>query len=417
MAARENPGAPGRDPAGPPLPPPPRAAQLDRLSAVIDPLARLLQPRVYGAEAIPDRGVLFVGNHTLYGLIDVPFMIAELWRREIEVRALGDHAHYAIPVWRNLLEMCGMVRGTRENVRVLMSEGQNVLVFPGGSGEVWRARDERYRLKWKERVGFARLALEFGYPIVPFAAVGVEEMFDVLADEHTPVLGDASRLLERLVGVPIPPLGVGLGPLLPRPERLYFWFGEPIETACLAARRDQDAAAREVRDLARAAVEDGIAFLRSERAADPRSALRARLRSAAEEPPLADSDPRAWFVLRGLDAWNRGGPEGAAAWLSRWVLLVDPPGRPDAAQWRGREATIARLAQVTGELGGRWLHVTDAASHGEEVLVSLQLRSGRAHEGVPVGSFHLVCEAQQGEITRISAFESRAEALASLETA
>src|SRR5271166_1210025 len=128
------------------LPPPPRSSQLDRLSSVIEPLARVLQPKVYGVERIPDRGVLFVGNHTLYGLIDVPFMVAELWKREIEVRPLGDHGHYAIPVWRNLLEMCGMVHGTRENVRVLMGDGQNVLVFPGGSGEVLRQRGERYRL-------------------------------------------------------------------------------------------------------------------------------------------------------------------------------------------------------------------------------------------------------------------------------
>lgn len=141
---------------------------------MIEPLARVLQPNVYGIERIPDRGVLFVGNHTLYGLIDVPFMVAELWKREIQVRPLGDHGHYAIPVWRNLLEMCGMVHGKRGNVRVLMREGQNVLVYPGGADEVFRQPGERYRLKGQERLGFASLAIEFGYPVIPFAAVGVE---------------------------------------------------------------------------------------------------------------------------------------------------------------------------------------------------------------------------------------------------
>jgi hypothetical protein len=43
-------------------------------------------------------------------------MMAELWtRRQTCVRGLGDHGHYAIPVWRNLLELCGMVRGARQN--------------------------------------------------------------------------------------------------------------------------------------------------------------------------------------------------------------------------------------------------------------------------------------------------------------
>ena len=76
-----------------------------------------------------------------------------------------------------------MVRGTRANVRALMRDGQNILVFPGGADEVFKARGQEYRLMWKERLGFARLAIEFGYPIVPFAAVGAEEMLHVLADQ------------------------------------------------------------------------------------------------------------------------------------------------------------------------------------------------------------------------------------------
>src|SRR5664279_5318696 len=111
-------------------------------------------------------------------------MGVELWRRRgIRLRGLGDHGHYRIPVWRNLLERSGMVRGTRENVRALMRDGQHILVFPGGTGEVFHGRGQKYQLLWKERVGFARLAIEFGYPIVPFAAVGAEEMFDIVIDE------------------------------------------------------------------------------------------------------------------------------------------------------------------------------------------------------------------------------------------
>ena len=86
-----------------------------------------------------------------------------------------------------------MVRGTRENVRVLMASGQHVLVFPGGAGEVFKGRGQKYQLLWKVRLGFARLAIEFGYPIVPFAAVGAEEMLEVVADSHTPVVAQVSN--------------------------------------------------------------------------------------------------------------------------------------------------------------------------------------------------------------------------------
>jgi len=401
----------------PRLAPPPSPRQLDRLASIIAPLARVTQPKVYGIERIPDRGVLFVANHTIYGLIDVPFAMAELWRRrEIAVRGLGDHAHYAIPVWRNLLELGGMVRGTRENVRALMREDQAILVFPGGSDEVFRQHDERYRLKWKERMGFARLAIEFGYPIIPLAMVGVEEMFGILADEQTPLLGQASRLTRRLVGLPLPPIGVGLGPLLPRPERMYFWFGEAVDTARFAGRADDEAAVRAVRDEARTALEAGIEFLRSERLADPRRGLAARLRASGDEPRLALTDPQAWLVMKAFDAWNNHGAGGAAAWLSDWAVLEDPPDWPGAGRWPGRAAAIDRLEQVTAELGGRWVHVAGAKSYGEEVLVTLDLRSGRGPTGRLVGTFHLLVEVQQEEIMRLRVFLRREEALASLVT-
>lgn len=399
------------------LPAPPSPRQLDRLASIIAPLARVTQPKVYGIERIPDRGVLFVANHTIYGLIDVPFAMAELWRRrEIAVRGLGDHAHYAIPVWRNLLELGGMVHGTRENVRALMREDQAILVFPGGADEVFKQRDERYRLKWKERMGFARLAIEFSYPIIPLAMVGVEEMFGILADEHTPLLGQASRLMRRLVGLPLPPIGVGLGPLLPRPERMYFSFGEPIDTRRFAGRADDAAAVQAVRDETRAAIEAGIEFLRSERRADPRRGLAARLRASGDEPPLAVTDPQAWLVTRGFDAWNHHGAAGAAAWLSAWVVLEDPPGWPDGGCWSGREAAIDRLEHVTAQLGGHWVHIADAQSFEEQVLVTMDLRSGRGPTGRPLGTFHLVVEVQQQEITHVQVFLRREEAVASLET-
>jgi hypothetical protein len=68
---------------------------------------------------------------------------------------------------------------------------------------------------------------------------------------------------------------------MPRPERLYFWFGEPIDTTRFAGRHDDDAAARAVRDEVKAAVEEGIAFLQAERERDPhRGLVRRVLRNA-----------------------------------------------------------------------------------------------------------------------------------------
>jgi 1-acyl-sn-glycerol-3-phosphate acyltransferase len=205
-------------------------------------------------------------------------MLAEVWkRRRIAIRGLGEDAHYAVPVWRDLLSACGMVPGTRDTVRALMRDHQTILVFPGGSREVFKRRGQSYQLLWRDRMGFARLAIEHGYPIVPVAAVGAEDMLNVVADVQTPVYGQFARLTKKVTGFPAPPIvrGLGLTPI-PRPERLYFWFGEPIDTTRFAGQAE-DAAARSARDQTKQAVLAGIQFLRDERDKDPDRDLAKRL--------------------------------------------------------------------------------------------------------------------------------------------
>ena len=58
---------------------------------------------------------------------------------------------------------------------------------------------------------------------------------------------------------------MGVQQELPRPQRLSFWFGEPIPTTRYAGRADDDGAARAVRDKVRHAVEQGVEALRDER--------------------------------------------------------------------------------------------------------------------------------------------------------
>jgi 1-acyl-sn-glycerol-3-phosphate acyltransferase len=257
---------------------------IDRLVGLLEPLSRVVQPKLYGVDRLPADGSLLVGNHTIYGFLDLPFMMAEIWkRRGLAIRGLGEHAHYAVPIWRDLLSAGGMVRGTRDNVRALMRERHTILVFPGGSREVNKRRGQQYQLLWRERIGFARLAIESGYPVVPFAAVGAEEMLDVIIDQDTPVYGQFAALYEKLMGFHTPPIvrGVGLLPV-PRPERVYFWFGEPIDTAHYGGRYEDTAAACELRDEVKRAVLLGIQFLRDERDLDPNRGLLARLRHRRE---------------------------------------------------------------------------------------------------------------------------------------
>ena len=254
---------------------------MQELQRIAAPLRRLLSPVGIGMEHVPREGaVLLTGNHTVYGLIDIPMLALELYDQTGRlVRGLGDHNHFAMPIWRDVLHRLGAVRGTRENCAQLFARGEAVLVFPGGGREVMKHKHEKYKLIWKERVGFARLAIEYGVPIVPFASVGVEDMFEIVADAEDILRSPVGELL-RVLGVTaqpwfrhgeiLPPLARGAGPAgLPRIERQYFLFGPPIDTQRFAGRHEDPEACLALRREVQAAVETQIGDLRAVQAADP----------------------------------------------------------------------------------------------------------------------------------------------------
>ena len=202
----------------------------------------------------------------------------------------------------------------------------------------------------------------------------------------------------RLVGLPLPPIARGIRPtLIPRPERLYFWFGEPIDTAGFDGRAEDDDAARQLRDEVRVAVHSGIEFLLAEREVDPRRGV---IRRMLHAPAPLVTDPDAHFVARAFDAMNEAGAESAAAWMSHWVQLEDPPAWPGAGVWRGRAAVIARVDEVIAELGAGHVEVEDARSVGEGVLARLTLRTRDPEPR----HFYTAIEIDGDQIVRIRVF-------------
>lgn len=258
----------------------PSEVEIAAARLLLEPWHWLTAPRFTGLEHVPtDRPVLAVANHTLMGVLDAPLLVLGLHELTgVFLRALGDHLHFRVPLWRDLLTRFGTVEGTRDNCHALMRAGESILVFPGGGREVFKHRGEKYQLIWKERVGFVRLAIAHGYPILPVAAVGAEECYDIVVDSDDLLRTPIGPLLRRLAprADEIPPLVRGIGPL-PRPERFYFHCAPLIETRPYAGRAADDALCYRVRERVRRAVQRGIDQLLVQRRRDPQRALQARL--------------------------------------------------------------------------------------------------------------------------------------------
>ena len=258
----------------------PSAASLDALERSASWLRMLTRPVFRGWENIPDRRpLIFVGNHTMYGVIDAPQLFFAVYRnKDILLRGVGEKAHFAVPGWRALLDYFGVVNGTPENAMALLGEGECLLLYPGGAREAFKGNDQRYQLLWGDRVGFARLALRARAAIVPFAAVGADDVFDVVADQDDLLASPLGNLLSGLRRDVIVPIPWGQGPLgLPGIRRQYFQFQPAILPESFAD-LSEDAAALAVRQQAEQAVRAGLDELLAFREADPEADWKVALR-------------------------------------------------------------------------------------------------------------------------------------------
>jgi 1-acyl-sn-glycerol-3-phosphate acyltransferase len=224
------------------------------------------------------RPTLCGGNHSLYGVLDVLLFADGLYReRGIVLRSLADRNHFKVPLWRDFVEQTGAVLGTRANCAAMMRSGEHILVFTCVAREVFKHKGEAYQLIWKARFGFVQLAIEHGYTITPYATAGAEEAFDGLLDSadymNTPLgrylkrSGVADRYLRG--GDEFPPVVRGLGlTLIPRPEKLYFSIGKPIDMVRYRGKVDDTEVVRRARERVARAVTLLIAELREHRAQD-----------------------------------------------------------------------------------------------------------------------------------------------------
>ncbi len=200
-------------------------------------IQQLFRPRVFGAENIPEKPCLFVGNHSLLaldGMVLTPVVLKQLGRF---LRPMGDRFTFSLPGSEDFFLKRGAVLGHPRVCSALMEAGEDLLVFPGGAHEAVKPKRDLYTLQWKQRYGFVRLAAEHGYTIMPFGMVGPDDFYDHLMEgEDLPdsALGQVLRRLgilsENTRPDLMPPIPVGaLGSWFPKLQRCYIGFGKPLD--------------------------------------------------------------------------------------------------------------------------------------------------------------------------------------------
>lgn len=156
----------------------------------------------------------------------------------------------------NNFQKFGAVPVTPKNYYKLMQSGQNALLFPGGTKDLFQT-DPSYPLKWPEKPDFVRTVAKFNGTIIPISAVGMLESFRVLVEakdvSNIPFIGKrisdfggfpAARFdaaedeREPLAPIPFPSL----------PARNYFVFGKPFSTHNIDP-RDKEACAALYKDV------------------------------------------------------------------------------------------------------------------------------------------------------------------------
>ncbi len=247
---------------------------LDRIQDGIAPLIDLGRPYVSGLETLPADGrFLLVGNHTQFVGGEV-LLIPHFVRRALgrRVRTLADRRFGQQPGFgRDLMTAYGGVVGAPEAARELMRHNETILVFPGGGREIAKFKGEEYALNWLGRSGFARIAVENGYPIVPVGLVGGDDVYKSLVSRDSAMGRLAQRVSKRLIGRDdmAMPLLRGVGPtLIPRPQRMYLRFGEPIDTTKPSRAKPEDWSGS-VRENTRQSLEAILTELLAVRAHDP----------------------------------------------------------------------------------------------------------------------------------------------------
>lgn len=179
---------------------------------------------VHGIENVPEGRALLIANHSGQFPID-GLMIAMAMLMDADpprvVRAMVEKWVQTLPFIATFFHRTGQVVGVPENCQRLLEREELILAFPEGTRGISKPFTRRYQLE-EFGLGFMRLAIQTGAPIVPVGVVGAEEQFINVGNLDW---------LAKTLGVPVLPIIPQMfipGGMMPLPTKYHLYFGEPL---------------------------------------------------------------------------------------------------------------------------------------------------------------------------------------------
>ncbi|TKY63009.1 Acyltransferase protein [Spatholobus suberectus] len=253
---------------------------------------------VKGLAGIPSEGpVLFVGYHMLLGIEKIPLISRIFLERNILVRGIAHPLMFVRSKTGKMpdissydkFRILGAVPVAPTNLFKLFSSKSHVLLYPGGIREALHRKGEEYKLFWPEQPEFVRMAARFGAKIVPFGAVGEDDLGQVVFDyddlmkipyfrsEIESLTNEATQLRSD-VGGEVANQQMHLPLILPKvPGRFYYYFGKPLETEGMKQELTDRKKSHELYLQVKSEVERCIAYLKVKRESDPYRGIGPRL--------------------------------------------------------------------------------------------------------------------------------------------
>lgn len=179
--------------------------------------------KTHGIEHIPLKGPgLIVSSHSLATYDLLLLFAAILEERSRMVRPMMDRLFTKIPILVDFVEALGARVGSQKNGLHLLARGELVVVAPGGMREALRPSTEKYQLRWQDRKGFIKLAIEAQVPVILTCCPKADDLYEIQESKIT-------EFAYKNLKIPVP-IAFGLSfSLIPKPIELHHLINKPIK--------------------------------------------------------------------------------------------------------------------------------------------------------------------------------------------